>query len=115
MATMTIDQLLTCQRDGLSATETARLLGVTQSAVDWRAKRLRIKFVNKQGQGKRRPWQTCLSCKNRKLCLLCHRLHVAALPCEVELPLHGISEADPQLWPHYYLKLTCQVWHVVVE
>ena len=105
MSMMTNEQVLACQREGLSATETGRLLGVSQSAVDWRAKKLRIKFVSKQGQGKRRPWQTCLSCKQRKLCLLCHRLHVAALPCEIELTVHGINESDPQIWPHYYARL----------
>ena len=101
---MTDSQAIACQRAGLSSTETARLLGVSQACVYFRAQKLQIKFVSKQGQ---RPtkWQTCQTCKDRKLCLLCHRLHVAALPCEKDLLFSGHSEPDPYIWPRYYLKL----------
>lgn len=116
MIRMTDSQAIACQQAGLSSTETARLCRVSQACVHLRAKKLKITYTNKQGKRPKRKWKTCQSCKDRKLCLLCHRLHVAALPCEIDLPYAGLhSETDPCLWPHYYLKLTCQVQHVMVE
>jgi len=118
MYTINVTQLIACQEAGMSSTETARQLGVSQPAVAWRAARLELVFVSKQGQGPKRKWRTCQSCADRKLCLLCHRLHVAALPCEEDLPyagLHSEAETDPNVWPQYYQGLTCQVEHVVVE
>jgi len=116
MYTINPAQLITCQQAGMSSTETAKFLGVSQPAVAWRAARLepRLVFVCKQGQGKRGT--SCKSCPDRKLCLLCHRLHVAALPCEADLPYSGHSEAetDPYVWPDYYQRLTCQVQQGVV-
>ena len=105
MIHMTDSQAITCQQAGLSSTETARLLGVSQASVYLRAQKLQITYTSKQGQRPKRKWQTCQTCKDRKLCLLCHRLHVAALPCEKDMLFSGHSEPDPYILPHYYLKL----------
>ena len=84
-------QILACQEAGLSSTEAARELGVSQACIASRAKTLKITFANKRGQRKAGSF-TCATCPEKKLCLLCHRTRVLPLPCEKELPAHRGKE-----------------------
>lgn len=108
MTKMTNEQVLACQKAQMSAAEAARSLGVTRQAIAKRGKKLKITFARKRRHWSRR--YRCFGCAKRKLCLLCHRLHVAALPCEATLILYDgeqydESMADPCVWPAYLLKL----------
>lgn len=87
-------QILVCQQAGLCVTEAARVLEVSPACISKRARQMELSFVDKSGQrlGGYAPPSECCSCNDRKLCLLCHRLHVLPLPCERELRIHGHGE-----------------------
>lgn len=104
---VTDQQLLACHDANMSLAEAARTLDVSQACIYRRAQKLELVFANKRGQRRKRPAFSCRTCKERKLCLLCHRLHVSALPCEAALspPFRDIVEGDPCRWPKYFLRL----------
>ena len=94
--------VISCQRAALTATETAKKLGVSEGAVRQRAKRLAIVFAKRQGLPSR--VLDCDECPDRKLCVMCHRLRVEALPCEMNL--EGAAEDRlPEQWPQRYALL----------
>lgn len=104
---ITDEQITACSHAEMSSSEAAEALGVSQSCIYRRALKLKIKFISKRGQQPKRKRPNCKTCKERKLCLLCHRLHVAAVPCEVHVSplILDAVEGDPYVWPIYYLKL----------
>ena len=101
-----------CQQSGLTASEAARLLHVSEGCIRQRAKRLQVEFVRRRGtpsrardeiadRTQRRP---CAECADRKLCILCHRLRVEAIPCEDNL-VGAAEERLPVRWPTRYMLL----------
>ena len=99
--------ILAHQRAGRTATESATMLGVTDGAVRYRAKKLGVKFVKRPGTPSRAL--ECKDCPDRKLCVMCHKLRVCAIPCEGLLP--GAAEDKvPATWPKRYAILRKGEW-----
>ena len=94
--------VIACQQAGFTATEAAKQLGASEGAMRQRAKKLGIEFAKRQGIPSR--VLDCDDCPDRKLCIMCHRLRVEALPCEWNL--EGAAEDRlPERWPQRYALL----------
>ena len=96
--------ILACQRSGMTVTETARLLEVSDGCVRQRAKRLRVTFAKRQGIPSRGDVYDCDNCPDRKLCVMCHRLRVEAIPCEGNL-MGAAEDRLPERWAQRYALL----------
>jgi hypothetical protein len=102
--------ILACQQAGLTVTESANALGVSEGAVRQRAKKLCVKFISRRGTPSRALGEivSCETCPDRKLCIMCHRLGVHAIPCEAELS-DLAEDRIPARWPARYARLRAKV------
>jgi len=105
----TDQQLLACCRAGLTLTETANRFGLSSPTVHERARKLGLVFVKRPGIHSEPQEDTCAACSEQKLCLMCHKLRVAALPCESDLLVNGHSEAQLESvheWQYWFARLS---------
>jgi len=92
--------IIAFQQAGFTATEAAKQLGVSEGAVRQRTKKLGIVFTKRQGIPSR--VRDCDNCPDRKLCIMCHRLRVEALPCERSM---AGEDGLPERWTQRYALL----------